>query len=130
MGFISGFPAHVRLDDSRSLAGIGELSQTPHHLDEVVARVLVEGAAGVRPADILTPVRPLGPLTGQLQLGVLPLSRDDHGAQVLCFGVELNGVFPDVLPPVVLSLGRPKEVTGEKQQKKGAGLGPHVVTPS
>ncbi len=46
----------MRFDLPRPVAGIAELSEVPHHLDKVVTRVVVVGAACVRLAQIVTPV--------------------------------------------------------------------------
>lgn len=52
----------MRFDEPWSMAGIVELSEAPHHLDEVVTRVFVVGAAGVRHAQVFTPVGALSAL--------------------------------------------------------------------
>lgn len=116
----------MRFDLPWCLAGIVELSEAPHHLDEVVTRVFVVGAAGVRLAHVFTPVGALAALARQPQPGVFPMTGDDHGAQVLCLGAEFDGIIPDALSPAIaLSLGRPK-AAGEQEQQS-AGLGPHGV---
>lgn len=105
----------MRLDLSRRLAGVVELPQVPHHLDEIVTRVLVVSAAGVRFAYVLAPVGASLTQAGQPQPRVLPVTRDGHGAVVLSLGVEFDGVAPDVLSlaAVILSLSWP-EAAGEQ----------------
>lgn len=109
------------------LAGIVELSEVPHHLDEVVSRVFVVRAAGVRLPLVVAPVVARAAPTGQPQPGVLPMTGDDHGAHVLSLGVESDGLIPDVLSPAdgALSLICP-EAAGEQQQQS-AGLASHGV---
>lgn len=120
--FISCVPAHVRFDLPRRLAGVLELSKAPHHLDEVVTRVFVVVAAGVRHAHVFTPVGALAALARQPQPGVVPLPGDDHGARVLGLGFKFDGIIPDALS---LGLGRPK-AAGDQQQQSAV-LGPHGV---
>lgn len=117
----------MRLDLPWRLAGIVELSEAPHHLDEVVTRVFVVGTAGVRLAHIFAPVGPLAALAPQPQPGEFPLAGDDHGAQVIFLGFEFDGIIPDALSPaaVALSLSRLKAAGEQKEQSDG--LGPHGV---
>lgn len=103
MRVITCLPAHVRFDLPGRLAGIVELSEAPHHLDEVVTRVFVVGAAGVRLAHVFTPVGALAALARQPQPGVFPMTGDDHGARVLSLGFKFDGIIPDVLCPLSLS---------------------------
>lgn len=123
---IGWLPAHVRFDLPGSLAGVVELPQLPHHLDEVVPGVFIVGAAHVRLPHILTPVWVPVALAWHPQLGVFPLPSDGHCAQVLVLGVECDGIIPDALSSaaITLSLSRPN-IAGEKQQS--ADLCPHGV---
>ena len=105
MSLIACLPAHVGFDLPRPQAGVVQLSEAPHHLHEVMARVLVVAAAGVRPSNVLAPVGALPALAHQPQPCVFPLTRDGHGALVLGLGVELNGIVPDALSVRSLSLG-------------------------
>lgn len=94
----------MRFDLPRPLAGVVELPEAPHHLDEVVTRVFAVGAAGLRRAKVFTPVGALAALAGQPQPGEVPLTGDDHVADVIVLGFEFDGIFPDALPPDALSL--------------------------
>lgn len=116
----------MRFDLLRGLAGVLELSESPHHLDEVVTGVFVVGAARVRRADVFAPVGARPALARQPQPGVFPVTGDGHVAQVLGLGLEFDGIIPDALPPVALSLGRP-QAAGQQQQQQSAVLGPHGV---
>ena len=122
---ITCHPAHVRFDLPRCLAGVVQLPEAPHHLDEVVTRVFAVGAAGLRRAQVFTPVGALAALAGQPQPGEVPLTRDDHVADVIVLGFEFDGIFPDALPPDALSLSWLR-AAGEQQQQD-AGLDPHGV---
>lgn len=90
-------PAHVRFDLLWRLASVLELPEDPRHLDEVVARVFVVGAAGVRLAHVFAPVGALPALARQPQPGVLSVAGDDHGAHVVLLGFEFDGIIPDAL---------------------------------
>lgn len=112
-------------DLSLPLAGVVELSEVPHHLDKVVSRVFVVRAAGVRLPLVVAPVGALAALTGQPQPGVLPMTGDDHGAQVISFSVEFDRLVPDVLSPAVFALSLICPEAAGEQQQQSAGLGPH-----
>lgn len=94
---VGGFLAHVRPEEPGALAGVAQLPQVPHDLDEEVARVLVVGAAGVRRAQVLAPVGPARAAAGDPQLGELAVAADQHLAQVVALGLELDGLGPDAL---------------------------------
>lgn len=101
---VGRFPAHVRLDLLGPHAGVLQLPEAPHHLDEVVSRVFAVGATGVRLAQVLAPVGALVALARQPQLGVLPLTGHDHGACVFVLGAESDGFVPDASPAFALGL--------------------------
>lgn len=56
----------MRSEELWALAGVLELPEVPHELDEEVPGVFVVGAAGVRHAQVFAPVGAPGALAGQL----------------------------------------------------------------
>lgn len=109
------------------LAGVLELPQIPHNLNEVVARSFVVSAAGVRFPHKLTPVEALRAPAGKPQPGVFSLACNDHGAFILPLGVKADGLLPDVVCPAAVSLRLSwPDAAGEQQQR--GGLDPHAVS--
>lgn len=125
LSFVARVPAHVRLESSLALAGVGELPEAPHQLDKEVPGVFVVRPAGLRLPHELAPVRAAAALARHPQLGVLAVAGDAHGAQVLGLGPECDGLLPDRPSLLGLRLGWP-EAAGEQRQQS-AGLGPHGV---
>lgn len=107
------------------LASVLELPQMPHHLNKVVARSFVVSGAGVRFPHKLTPVEALRAPAGNPQLCDFPLGFKVHAASIVSLGVKGDGVFPDVLPPAVISLRLSWPDAAGKQQS--GGLDPHAV---
>lgn len=97
MRVIGAFLAHVRPEEPGTLAGVAQLPEAPHDLDEVVARVLVVGSADVRCAQVLAAVGTSRAAAGDPQLGELALAGHHHAALVLALGSELDGLVPDAL---------------------------------
>lgn len=114
----------MRSEELWALAGVLELPEVPHELDEEVPGVFVVGAAGVGHAQVFAPVGAPGALAGQPQLGVFALAGDDHGAQVLALGFELDGIVPDALP---VALSRSREEAAAEQEEHRAGWSQHGV---
>lgn len=101
LGFIWVFPAHMWTVNLVSLAGMAQLPQVPHNLDEVVARVSGEGPAGVgfalKVAGVGAPrVLALAQaFAGDTQASGVPGCGHQHGAGVLGLGAEADGLVPD-----------------------------------
>lgn len=91
------FLAHVRAVDFSSLAGVAQFPQLPHHLREVVVRLLVVGPAqGGFALEVAVVSASLGlALAGDTKAGVVPWCRHHHGAGVFGLGAESDGFIPD-----------------------------------
>lgn len=109
LGFIGVLLAHVGTVNLLSLTGVAQLPHVPHHLGEVVARVVGEGPAQVRSAlkvAVVGPPRVLAlarTFAGDAQASVVPRRGHQHGAGVLGLGAEADGLIPEAV--VGLSLG-------------------------
>lgn len=133
---IGVFLAHLWTVESRSLAGVAQLPQLPHHLGEVVARVEAVGAALVGFALEVAVVGAswglalAGTPAGDTQAGVIPERGHRHAAGILGLGAESNGLVPGtallllavVVGVVSLSVGQVNERCREKEQH------PHLGT--
>lgn len=93
---------HGRPVEFGALAGVAQFAQLPHNLREVVARVEAVGAAQVGLALEVAVVRAAltgawrrRALAGNAQPGVFGGPRHHHGAGVLAFGAEADGLVPD-----------------------------------
>lgn len=103
-----------------TLAGVAQLPEAPHDLDEVVARVLVVGPAGVRRTQVLAAVGAFRAAAGDPQLGELAVARHQHAALVLALGSELDGLVPDALA-VARGHGGREEAVAEQQERRAGG---------
>lgn len=103
LGFIGVLLAHVGTVNLLSLTGVAQLPHVPHHLGEVVARVVDEGPAQVRSAlkvAVVGPPRVLAlarTFAGHAQASVVPHRGHQHGAGVLGLGAEANGLVPEAV---------------------------------
>lgn len=129
LGFVGVFLAHVGAVKLVTLAGVAQLPQVPHDLDEVVARVGGVGPAEVGPAlEVAGVGSPLdldldlalaldldlaGALAGDAQACVVPGCGHQHGAGVLGLGAEADGLAPDAFA----GLGARRGDGGAEQQQ-------------
>lgn len=119
LGFIGVFLAHVWTVNLLSLTGVAQLPQVPHHLGEVVARVVGEGPAEARSALKVAGVGPprvralARTCAGDAQVSKVPGRGRQHGAGVLGLGAEEDGLVQEDV--VGLSVGR---TNGGKEQQQ------------